>query len=132
FGVETRFVPVEALRAPDALIGPRTRLLWFESPINPTLRCLDARLITDACRPRGVLSVMDNTFASPVNQQPLALGADLPMQTASKYLNGHSDVTAGVVTGPQSLVAPIAKVRRMLGTVLAPAPAYALGPGFDT
>jgi cystathionine beta-lyase/cystathionine gamma-synthase len=132
FGVQTRFVPVDGLRDPEAVIGPGTRLLWFESPINPTLRCLDARRITAACRAHGVISVMDNTFASPINQQPLALGADLAMQSASKYLNGHSDVTAGVVTGPQALVGPIATVRRMVGTVLDPAAAYALGRGLKT
>ncbi len=89
-----------ACGAPERLIGDRTRILWFESPINPTLRCVDVRRIAAACRARGVLSVIDNTFASPINQQPLALGVDLAMQSATKYLNGHSDVTGGVVTGP--------------------------------
>ncbi len=73
-------------------------MVWFESPINPTLRCVDITTIAAACRARGVLSVIDNTFASPINQQPLALGVDLAMQSATKYLNGHSDVTGGVVT----------------------------------
>ena len=82
-------------------------MLWFESPINPTLRCVDIRAVADACRARGVLSVIDNTFASPINQQPLALGVDLAMQSATKYLNGHSDVTGGVRDGPAALVAPI-------------------------
>ena len=88
--------------------------------------------MADACRARGVLSIIDNTFASPINQQPLALGVDLAMQSATKYLNGHSDVTGGVVTGPRALVAPIEKTRRMLGTVLDPYPAYALGRGLKT
>ena len=101
-------------------------MLWFESPINPTLRCVDVKAIADACRARGVLSVIDNTFASPINQQPLSLGVDLAMQSATKYLNGHSDVTGGVVTGPARLVQPIEKARRMVGTVMDPHPAYAL------
>jgi cystathionine beta-lyase/cystathionine gamma-synthase len=67
-----------------------------------------------------------------LNQQPLALGVDLAMQSATKYLNGHSDVTAGVVCGPKSLLAPIEHARRLLGTVLDPAPAYALGRGLKT
>jgi len=79
-----------------------------------------------------VLSVIDNTFASPINQQPLALGVDLAMQSATKYLNGHSDVTGGVVTGSAALVAPIEKARRMVGTVMDPHPAYALGRGLKT
>jgi cystathionine beta-lyase/cystathionine gamma-synthase len=78
------------------------------------------------------MSVIDNTFASPMNQQPLALGVDLAMQSATKYLNGHSDVTGGVVTGPKALVAPIEKARRLLGTVMDPHPAYALGRGLKT
>ena len=79
-----------------------------------------------------MLSVIDNTFASPINQQPLALGVDLAMQSATKYLNGHSDVTGGMVAGPAALVAPIEKARRLVGTVMDPHPAYALGRGLKT
>ena len=85
---------------PDAIISDTTKLVWFESPINPTLRCVDIAAIAAACRARGVISVIDNTFASPVNQQPIALGVDLVMHSATKYLNGHSDVTAGALAGP--------------------------------
>jgi cystathionine beta-lyase/cystathionine gamma-synthase len=132
FGVTPRFVSLEELAAPDRVLTGKPRILWFESPINPTLRCVDVRKIAEACRARGVLSVIDNTFASPINQQPLALGVDLAMQSATKYLNGHSDVTGGVVTGPSRLVAPIEKLRRMVGTVMDPHPAYALGRGLKT
>jgi cystathionine beta-lyase/cystathionine gamma-synthase len=132
FGVTPRFVSLEALATPAGVLSDRTRMLWFESPINPTLRCVDVKAIADACRDRGVLSVIDNTFASPINQQPLSLGVDLAMQSATKYLNGHSDVTGGVVTGPARLVQPIEKARRMVGTVMDPHPAYALGRGLKT
>ena len=104
FGVRPRFVSLEELGEPERIIGDATRIVWFESPINPTLRCVDVRRIAAACRARGVLSVIDNTFASPINQQPLSLGVDLSMQSATKYLNGHSDVTGGVVTGAPRLV----------------------------
>ena len=132
FGVEPRFVSLEALAEPERTLSDRTRLLWFETPINPTLRCVDIRRIAAACKARRVMSVIDNTFASPMNQQPLALGIDLSMQSATKYLNGHSDVTGGVVAGARSLVAPIEKARRLLGTVMDPYPAYALGRGLKT
>jgi cystathionine beta-lyase/cystathionine gamma-synthase len=132
FGVIARFVSLAELADPAGLIGDRTRLVWFESPINPTLRCVDVRRVADACRARGVMSVIDNTFASPINQQPLALGVDLAMQSATKYLNGHSDVTGGMVSGPSRLVAPIEKTRRLLGTVMDPYPAHALGRGLKT
>jgi len=132
FGVTPRFVSLEELAAPARVFSDKTRLVWFESPINPTLRCVDVKAIADACRARGVLSVIDNTFASPINQQPLSLGVDLAMQSATKYLNGHSDVTGGVVTGPARLVQPIEKARRMVGTVMDPHPAYALARGLKT
>src|SRR5438045_2748634 len=132
FGVSPRFVPLEDFADPDRLLTSRTRIVWFESPINPTLRCVDVKRVADACRARGVLSVLDNTFASPINQRPLALGIDLSMQSATKYLNGHSDVTGGVVTGPRALIAPIEKARRQVGTVIDPYPAYALGRGLKT
>ncbi|MGE5245825.1 MAG: trans-sulfuration enzyme family protein [Betaproteobacteria bacterium] len=132
FGITARFVSLDELASPERIIGDRTRLLWFESPINPTLRCVDVARVAAACRARSVLSVIDNTFASPINQQPLALGVDLAMQSATKYLNGHSDVTAGAVSGPSALVEPIEKARRLLGTVLDPYPAAALGRGLKT
>ena len=132
FGVTPRFVSTDDLVHLERVFSDRTRLVWFESPINPTLRCVDIRRVGEACRARKVISVIDNTFASPINQQPLALGIDLAMQSATKYLNGHSDVTGGVVTGPAALVAPIEKTRRLVGTVMDPHPAYALGRGLKT
>jgi cystathionine beta-lyase/cystathionine gamma-synthase len=132
FGITTRFVSAAELASLDGVISERTRLVWFESPTNPVLRCVDVAGVAKACRARGVLSVLDNTFASPINQRPLALGVDLAMQSATKYLNGHSDVTAGVITGSETLLRPIAAARRLLGTVLDAAPAYALGRGLKT
>jgi cystathionine beta-lyase/cystathionine gamma-synthase len=114
------------------VIGPKTRLVWFETPINPTLRCVDIAAVAEACKQAGVLSAIDNTFASPINQQPLALGIDLSMQSATKYLNGHSDVTGGVLSGPGEIIERLAKTRRLLGGILDPQPAYALGRGLKT
>jgi len=132
FGVTPRFVSVEALANPEEILGDRTRVLWFESPINPTLRCVDIARVARACRARQVTSVLDNTFASPINQQPIALGIDLAMQSVTKYLNGHSDVTGGCVTGSRAMVDPVAKARRQVGTVMDPQAAYALGRGLKT
>ena len=132
FGIATRFATVDELACPEKLITDRTRVFWFESPINPHLRCVDVRRVATACRARGVTSVIDNTFASPINQRPLEMGIDLSMQSASKYLNGHSDVTAGVVSGREELVAPIEWARRKLGGVLDPQAAYALGRALKT
>lgn len=132
FGIRPRFVSLDELSRPDTIISDRTKLLWFESPINPTLRCVDVAAIARACAGRGIISVLDNTFASPINQQPLALGVDLVMHSATKYLNGHSDVTAGALAGPRRLIDPILDARKKLGTVLDPYAAYALGRGLKT
>jgi cystathionine beta-lyase/cystathionine gamma-synthase len=132
FGVARRFVSLDDLRDPARVIGPKTRIVWFESPTNPTLRCVEIRPIADACRAAGVLSVIDNTFASPINQQPLAMGIDLSMQSATKYLNGHSDVTGGVLSGGRALIERLSKARRLLGGILDPQPAYALSRGLKT
>jgi cystathionine beta-lyase/cystathionine gamma-synthase len=131
FGVRARFVSLDELSA-GAVFSDATRLVWFESPNNPTLRCVDIAAVAAACRARGVLSVIDNTFASPINQQPVALGVDLVMHSATKYLNGHADVTAGVLAGSATLIDRVLRTRKILGTVLDPAAAYALGRGLKT
>lgn len=131
-GVASRFASLEELAAPERLIGPTTRVLWFESPINPTLRCVDIRRVAEACRARGVTSIIDNTFASPINQQPLGHGVDLVMHSATKYLNGHSDLTAGALAGSQALIDRLQSARKLFGGVLEPASAYALGRGMKT
>jgi cystathionine beta-lyase/cystathionine gamma-synthase len=131
-GITHRFASIDELRAPAAVIGPKTRVLWFESPNNPTLRCVDVRAIAAACRQAGIVSAVDNTFAGPINQPVLSMGVDLSMQSATKYLNGHSDVTGGVLSGSKALLAPIARTRRLLGGVLDPQPAFALGRGMKT
>jgi cystathionine beta-lyase/cystathionine gamma-synthase len=132
FGIRPRFVSLEELSKPETMISDATRIVWFESPINPTLRCVDVAAVGRACRARGVISVVDNTFASPINQQPLALGVDLVMHSATKYLNGHSDVTAGALAGPLRLIDPILAARKRMGTILDPYAAYALGRGLKT
>src|SRR5688572_14138947 len=130
--IARRFVPIEALADAASVIGPKTKIVWFESPINPTLRCIDVRGVAAACRKAGVVSAIDNTFASPINQPVLSMGIDLSMQSCTKYLNGHSDVTGGVLSGSSELLAPMAKMRRLLGGVMDPQPAFALGRGMKT
>lgn len=132
FGIAHRFVSLDDLANVGRVIGPKTTLVWFESPINPTLRCVDVRTVAAACRKAGVLSVIDNTFASPLNQPVLSMGIDLSMQSATKYLNGHSDVTGGALSGSRALINPISKTRRLLGGIMDPIPAFALGRGMKT
>lgn len=132
FGITHRFISLDDLANPARVCGPHTKVLWFESPINPTLRCVDVGSVADACRRAGVISVIDNTFASAINQPVLSMGIDLSMQSATKYLNGHSDVTGGALSGAKRLIDPLAKMRRLLGGVMDPIPAFALGRGMKT
>ncbi len=132
WGLRARFASLDDFRQPERLIGDRTRVVWFESPINPTLRCIDIAPVAAACRKRHVISILDNTFASPLNQRPIDLGVDLVMHSVTKYLNGHSDVTAGAIAGGQALIQEVDRARKLLGTVLDPQPAYAIGRGLKT
>jgi cystathionine beta-lyase/cystathionine gamma-synthase len=132
FGIAARFATIDELRQPECVIGDKTKVLWFESPINPTLRCVDVAAIAAACRRKRVTSIIDNTFASPINQRPIELGVDIVMESVTKYLNGHSDVTAGALAGPTALLNDVDKARRMLGGVVDPQAAYAIGRGIKT
>ena len=132
FGVTARFLDLAAMRDPTASISPRTKLVWFESPINPTLRCLDVARLARACRAAGVLSVIDNTFATPCNQRPLTAGVDLVMHSVTKYLNGHSDVTAGAVMGRRELMERLVPARKLIGAMIDPAAASLVSRGLKT
>lgn len=132
FGITTRFVSLADLAHVGSFIGPATKVVWFESPTNPTLRCVDIAAVAAACKAKGVTSIVDNTFASPINQQPLLMGADLVMHSATKFLNGHSDVTAGALVGSAGMIERLHPARKLLGGILEPASAYALGRGIKT
>jgi cystathionine gamma-lyase len=87
------------LAAPDALLGalrPETRMVWVESPTNPMLKLADLRAIGQICRERGIISVCDNTFASPIVQRPIEHGIDIVVHSTTKFMNGHSDVIGGI------------------------------------
>ena len=119
-GVGTTFLLAsEAGRLAEVLERP-ARLVLFETPTNPGLEVLDIAATAAVAHARGVPVMVDNTFASPVNQNPLEHGADLVVHSATKYLGGHSDLTAGALIGPQELIAPIRPWRRNLGQIIAP------------
>ncbi len=132
FGVHATFAPIEEFRTPERLLSEKTKLVWFESPINPTLRCIDIARVAAACQARGVTSAIDNTFASPLNQSPLALGIDLVMHSATKYINGHSDITAGALVGSAAMIKTLAPARKLIGGMIDPVAAYAVGRGIKT
>jgi cystathionine gamma-lyase len=96
-GLEVSFLDLTQTSAFEAAIRPNTRMVWMESPTNPMLNLIDVAAVAQLARKRGILSVCDNTFATPYIQQPLDLGVDIVMHSATKYLNGHSDVLGGAV-----------------------------------
>jgi len=104
FGIETTFVDAADAEAYAGAIRPSTKMLWIESPSNPLVRITDIAEVAAIGRSAGVATVVDNTFATPFNQRPLELGADLVIHSATKYLGGHSDLTAGVMAGRKDLV----------------------------
>jgi cystathionine gamma-synthase len=95
-------------------------LVFLETPTNPTLEIFDIPAIAAMCHRHGARLAVDNTFASPVNQNPLALGADFVVHSCTKYLGGHSDLTAGALMGSAELLAPVWNWRKNLGTTIAP------------
>ncbi|HLR98277.1 aminotransferase class I/II-fold pyridoxal phosphate-dependent enzyme [Mycolicibacillus parakoreensis] len=119
-GITTAFLPAEHLDRLPAACTDATRVVFFETPSNPTLTVLDIAAVSAAARAAGALTIIDNTFATPVNQNPLAHGADLVMHSATKYLGGHSDLTAGALMGSAELLAPVAFWRKNLGQMIAP------------
>jgi cystathionine gamma-lyase len=96
-GLNFTFVDLDDLKKVEAAIRPETRLIWVESPTNPLLRLVDFQALAELAKKRGILTAADNTFASPYVQRPLEMGFDLVMHSATKYLNGHSDIIGGVV-----------------------------------
>ncbi len=112
--------------------GERTRLFYLETPDNPKLILTDIAAVSAIARPRGVLTLVDNTFASPINQSPLALGADLVAHSATKYLSGHSDVIAGCVAGGAALIERVWRMHKLLGGCLDPHAAWLLLRGTKT
>src|SRR5436305_2979135 len=114
------------------LLTPATRLVWIETPTNPLLQLLDIRAIARVAHQAGALLAVDNTFASPSLQQPLALGADLVIHSTTKYLGGHSDVVGGAVIGRRDLLGPIAFYQNAAGGVPGPFDAWLTLRGLKT
>ena len=116
----------------EAAITAGTRLLYLETPTNPTLKVLDIRRLAAAGHAAGAIVVVDNTFATPINQNPLALGADLVVHSATKFLGGHADALGGVIVGDPALVAEVFHYREITGATLDPMAAYLLIRGMKT
>jgi cystathionine gamma-synthase len=133
FGVASSLVAPGDLDELGRVITPKTKLVISESPTNPYLSCVDLKgLATVIGDHRGVRSIIDATFATPVNCRPASFGIDLVVHSATKYLAGHNDVLAGVVAGPTQLVSLIRDLRHVLGCVCDPHAAFLVGRGLKT
>lgn len=119
-GLQTHLLLGSEVDRLEGLLRGGVGLLFLETPTNPALEIFDIRGLAALAHRHGALLAVDNTFATPVNQQPLSLGAHLVVHSATKYLGGHSDVTAGTLMGPKVLLDPVNQWRKSLGQMLAP------------
>ncbi len=127
------FIPMPDVEALEAARRPETRMVWVETPSNPMLNVTDLGMVSDFCRRHGLLLVADNTFATPMLQRPLALGADIVMHSATKYLNGHSDMIGGVaVVASQELAEQMGFLQNSAGAVAGPFDAFLALRGLKT
>lgn len=132
FGIEVTLVDQTDAAAFEQAIRPNTKLIVLETPVNPVLMLTDIAAVTRVAKARGILTMADNTFSSPINQRPHALGVDIVVHSATKYLGGHHDMTGGVICCSKSLAEDIWHTHITLGSVLSPMDAWLLLRGLRT
>jgi cysteine-S-conjugate beta-lyase len=133
YGIKVHFVDTSDLEKVAAAITPNTKLIWLETPTNPTLKISDISAIAKIAKANNCLLCVDNTFATPVLQQPLLLGADIVIHSATKYLGGHSDLIAGILVAKDEQVGARLKFfQNACGAVLAPFDSWLVIRGIET
>ena len=133
FGIEATFIDMSDPSRVAAALRPNSRLVWMETPSNPMLKILDIAAIAEVARARGIPLAVDNTFATPMLQRPLELGATFAVHSTTKYLNGHSDVIGGaVVTNDDGLAERLHFVQKAVGAVPSPFDCYLVLRGLKT
>ena len=131
-GIETTFVDTSDYAQHERAIRPNTKLLYVESPTNPALRIVDMKKAAAIAKEHGLVSMIDSTFGTPINQRPAEYGFDLVMHSGTKYLSGHADLTCGVVSGRHDLIDQIGETRKTLGNCMDPHAAFLLIRGIKT
>ena len=131
-GIEVSLCETGDYEQLEAEISKGCQVLYLETPTNPTIKITDIKRLSLVAKKVGALVVVDNTFATPINQNPLELGADITLHSASKYLGGHADALGGVICGNQDLVKKVYHYREINGATLAPMDAYSLLRGMKT
>ncbi|MBV9180649.1 MAG: aminotransferase class I/II-fold pyridoxal phosphate-dependent enzyme [Acidobacteria bacterium] len=131
-GVDTTFVEATDYDQHLRAIRPNTKILYLESPTNPTLRVVDLNQAVAIARGHGLISLIDSTFATPINQRPAEFGIDLVLHSGTKYLSGHTDLICGVVAGRRELIQRLRETRTTLGGVMDPHAAFLLLRGIKS
>ena len=132
-GLSFTFADLTDAAALESMLTERTRMIWVETPSNPLLKIVDIAAVAAVARRHSLLLVVDNTFATPLLQQPLALGADIVVHSATKYLNGHSDIVGGAaVTADPALAERLAYLQNSVGAVLSPFDSFLALRGLKT
>ena len=135
FGIEVEFIDTADLKAVEKAMKSNTRVVYLETPANPNLKITDIKAVAEIAHKNNYTKVVvDNTFATPYNQNPLVLGADIVVHSATKYINGHGDVLAGFVVGKADIVEEIRGngLKDMTGSILGPTEAYLIIRGLKT
>lgn len=133
YGIEFSFTDLSDTKVVERALRPSTKMLWIETPTNPLLKLVDIRALTALASTRGILTAVDNTFASPYLQQPLELGADMVMHSTTKFLGGHSDVIGGAVaTSDEELLEKLRFQVKTTGAVPGPMDCYLILRGIKT
>lgn len=133
FGIKVNYTDTTDIANVIDAITPKTKLIWLETPTNPTLKISDIETIAKIAKQHNILLCVDNTFASPILQQPIKLGADIVVHSATKYLGGHSDLIAGiVVSATQELGDKIKFIQNASGAILAPHDSWLVIRGVET
>lgn len=132
FGIETTFVEATDPEQFARAIRPQTKMIYMESPTNPTLKIVDISAIVEYARRHNILTLVDSTFASPINQQPRKFGVDVVIHSATKFLGGHSDIICGAVAADRNFLSRLREARIVFGGVLDPHAAWLLRRGLKT
>jgi len=132
FGVKVSFVNTSDLNSFENAFLPETKLVFFETPANPTMKLTDIKAVTDIAHEKGAQVMVDNTYMTPYFQQPLSLGADVVVHSATKYLNGHGDTIGGIVVGTSSFIRSTRHTAKNIGGALSPFNAWLIIRGMKT
>ncbi|CUT00912.1 trans-sulfuration enzyme family protein [Candidatus Chrysopegis kryptomonas] len=132
FGIKVNFVEIDEVDDLENFLTEKTKLIYFETPVNPTTRIVDIQKIINIARKNNLLTIIDNTFATPVNQNPFDLGVDIILHSATKYLSGHSDLILGCVMSSEEKIKKIRSVKNVMGGNPDPHQAFLLSRSLKT